>query len=72
MVGDLRPISSCNVLVKIVSKVIANRLKKVLGQVISENRSAFMSGHLISDNVMIAYEVMHMLKKKRKKMLIWP
>lgn len=66
IVGDLRPISLCNVLVKVVTKVIANRLKGVLDQVISENHSAFITGRLISDNVMIAYEVMHMLKRKRR------
>lgn len=55
VVGDLRPILLCNVLVKIVAKVIANRLKGILDQVISENQSAFMLGRLISENVMIAY-----------------
>lgn len=56
IVGDLRPISLCNLVVKIITKVIANCLKGTLDQVISENQSAFLSGRLISDNVMIAYE----------------
>lgn len=66
VMGDLRPISLCNVIVKIITKVIANRLKKTLDWVISENQSAFMSGRLISDNVMVAYEIMHFLKRKRR------
>lgn len=66
LINDLRSISLCNVLMKIITKVVANRLKKTLESVISENQSTFMTGRLISDNVMVSYEVMHYLKRKRR------
>lgn len=63
--GELRPISLCNVLMKVITKVLANRLKGLLEVVVSDTQSAFIPGRLISDNIMVAYEVMHYLKRKR-------
>lgn len=64
-VGDLRHIALCNVLMKIITKVMANRMKGLLNMVITDTQTAFIPGRLISDKIMVSYEIMHYLKGKK-------
>ena len=63
---NYRPISLCNVAYKIASKVVANKMKLVLREIIGENQSAFVVEHLIIDNVLVAHEMMSHINKKKK------
>lgn len=64
--SDYRPISLGNVVSRILSKVLANRLKLILAKIISDAQSAFVLNRLISDNTTVAYELLHMMRNKRK------
>jgi hypothetical protein len=64
-VSQFRPISPSNFTYKIISKIMANRLKPLLQNIISPNQSAFLQGHSIQDNSILAYEIFHSMKKKR-------
>lgn len=64
-ISQLRPISCCNFIYKVISKVMVSILKPLLNKLISPQQSAFVGGRLIQDNLMVAQEAFHYLRKKR-------
>ncbi|XP_020266409.1 uncharacterized protein LOC109841898 [Asparagus officinalis] len=55
--SDFRPISCCNCIYKIISKILANRMQTVMGYIINDAQCAFVKGRSISSNVLLAHEL---------------
>ncbi|KAJ0880137.1 putative RNA-directed DNA polymerase [Helianthus annuus] len=65
--NDFRPISLIGVINKVISKVLVNRLKGVIGNLISEHQSAFITGRNIMDGPLVLNEVLSWLKKYKRR-----
>ena len=65
--GNYRPISLCNSVYKIVTKIINARLRPFLDKLISPLQSAFVLGRKSVDNAIMVQEIIHSLSKKRGK-----
>nr|GEV32463.1 hypothetical protein [Tanacetum cinerariifolium] len=58
-INDYRLISCCNILYKCISRIISNRMKDSLTELVSLNQSMFAPGRRISDNILLTQELMH-------------
>lgn len=60
------PIALCNIIYKIVSKIITSRLKLLLPLIISPEQSGYIEGRQIMDGIILTHEIIHSLKKSKK------
>ncbi|GJT71235.1 RNA-directed DNA polymerase, eukaryota, reverse transcriptase zinc-binding domain protein [Tanacetum coccineum] len=65
-VSDFRPIACCNVLYKCISKIITNRIKSALKNLVQINQSAFIPGRVIQDNIMLSQEILRGYGRKTR------
>ncbi|XP_026459958.1 uncharacterized protein LOC113360696 [Papaver somniferum] len=61
---DFRPIGLCNTVCKVISKIIADRIKSYLKHLISPYQAAFVPGRDIHYNIIVAHEMIHTMKHK--------
>ncbi|MCH84888.1 LINE-1 reverse transcriptase like, partial [Trifolium medium] len=68
--ADYRPISLIGCLYKLIAKVLAARLSKVMNSIIASSQSAFLKGRNLVDGVLIVNEIVDLAKKTGKECLI--
>jgi hypothetical protein len=68
--GDFRPISLCNLVYNIISKVIAIRIKPILSKSLSVEQLGFLEGRQIQDAIVTTHKCLHRIKNKNYKSLI--
>jgi hypothetical protein len=62
--SDYRPISLCNLSYKIITKIIANRIRPLLSRALAEEQLGFLKGRQILDAIGTAQECLHSIKTK--------
>ncbi|XP_021833608.1 uncharacterized protein LOC110773399 [Prunus avium] len=70
---QLRPISLCNTIYKVISKILVARLRPCMANLISPNQVSFVPGRQITDNIIVAQEMLHKFKnsKGKKGFIAW-
>lgn len=64
-IDQFRPISLCNFVYKIISKILATRLNCVMNKIIADNQGAFIKDWWIAENTILAQEIIYKVKKAK-------
>lgn len=64
-ISQFRPICLSNVVIKIITKVIANRMKPLMNDLVGLNQASFIPGRHTTDNILVAQEVVHSVHRKK-------
>ena len=64
---QFRPISLCNTTYKVISKILVTRLRPCMTNLISPNQVSFVPGRHITDNIIVAQEMLHKFKSSKGK-----
>jgi hypothetical protein len=67
LIQQFRPIGLCNTIYKAITKVLVNRLKPYLSDVVHPLQASFVPGHKASDNVILVQEIIHSMTLSRSK-----
>lgn len=58
-INHLRPISLCNTAYKVITKILVNRLRPVMEDLLAPFQTSFIPGRRVSDNFIISQEIIH-------------
>ena len=70
-VTHFHPIILCNVVYKVMSKILVNRLKPFMDNLITPFQNAFIQGRYITDNILIAHDIFDSFAKKGQEKMFW-
>ncbi|PKU59193.1 Putative ribonuclease H protein [Dendrobium catenatum] len=64
-ISEYRPIALCNVIYKIIAKVLAERMKPVMNLIVKDNQAGFVKSRVSTDNILLANEILFFAGKRR-------
>lgn len=67
---DYRPINLCNAVYKLITKIMAGRLKRIIPKLISKEQDGLVKGRQITDGIIMMHEVLHSVKGKNDQAMV--